>query len=552
MHTNFLSIPALRKPFWLAGLALMGLLADCQSKKQTQQFRVSEELAAVLPQGSTAHLSGRQLAQAYCSGCHLFPEPALLDKESWEKGVLPNMGLRLGMGDFWDSPFGGMDVEEIVAVQQAGIFADTPLVAKKDWEKIVAFYLKEAPEKPLSAKAKPAVRQGLPLFKEVKLPDSLALPSLITLVKVDAAGKRLFVGDLQNHLYLLDKNFKINQTLNLPSPPVGIVPAADGSFQVLSIGVITPSDRRLGTLTHYQQQPGEKTFSPRPVLDKLKRPVELVEADLNQDGLTDLVVAEHGHHTGMLSWYRNMGQGKYRPQALSLKPGTRQVMVRDINQDDKPDLLTLRGQGQEGIYLYLNHGKGRFEEKALVRFPPVYGSSYLEVIDFNQDGFLDLVYSNGDNGDFSGVAKSYHGIRIYLNDGKNNFRKAFFYPLHGATKVLARDFDQDGDLDLAAIAFFPDFARKSQESFVYLENKGKLRFDAATFTNSGSGHWLTMDAGDLDQDGDEDLVLGSSIQAPAFVPPAVRAAWFNAGRHIVVLQNQLPGRRTAGGKAALR
>jgi hypothetical protein len=209
-------------------------------------------------------------------------------------------------------------------------------------------------------------------------------------------------------------------------------------------------------------------------------------------------------------------------------------------------VLVLMGQGQEGIFLFLNQGRGRFAGQALLRFPPVYGSSYLDVADFNHDGFPDLVYTNGDNADFSFSLKAYHGIRIYLNDGQNQFRQAFFYPLHGATKVIPEDFDQDGDLDLAAIAFFPDYARQPQESFVYLENKGGLRFDAATFANSGAGHWLTMDAGDLDQDGDADLVLGASLQTPAYVPPAIRSGWFAGGVSILVLRNQLRARPRAG------
>src|SRR5947209_7889664 len=40
---------------------------------------------------------GRRLAQIYCQGCHLFPEPALLDKASWENGALPQMMPWLGL-----------------------------------------------------------------------------------------------------------------------------------------------------------------------------------------------------------------------------------------------------------------------------------------------------------------------------------------------------------------------------------------------------------------------------------------------------------------------
>ena len=37
-----------------------------------------------------SNLSGQELAAIYCANCHLKPEPNLLDKKTWEKGVLPD------------------------------------------------------------------------------------------------------------------------------------------------------------------------------------------------------------------------------------------------------------------------------------------------------------------------------------------------------------------------------------------------------------------------------------------------------------------------------
>ena len=51
----------------------------------------------------------------------------------------------------------------------------------------------------------------------------------------------------------------------------------------------------------------------------------------------------------------------------------------------------------------------------------MYGSSYLELADMNNDGHLDILYTNGDNADYSYVLKKYHGLRIFINDGKNQF-----------------------------------------------------------------------------------------------------------------------------------
>lgn len=116
------------------------------------------------------------------------------------------------------------------------------------------------------------------------------------------------------------------------------------------------------------------------------------------------------------------------------------------------------------------------------------------------------------------------------------------YSLNGAFKAVARDFDHDGDLDIAAISFFPDYSETPDESFVYLENHGALSFSASTIPGARSGRWLTMDAGDLDNDGDIDLVLGSFIDGPRTVPipSSILESWQT--RHIaaLILRNTSP------------
>jgi hypothetical protein len=94
--------------------------------------------------------------------------------------------------------------------------------------------------------------------------------------------------------------------------------------------------------------------------------------------------------------------------------------------------------------------------------------------------FLMSSATNGDNGDYPAVLKPHHGVRIYLNDGKNAFEEHYFFPLNGAFKALAEDFDLDGDLDIAVISMFPDFEGRPEEGFVYLENKGEMQFNAST------------------------------------------------------------------------
>lgn len=165
----------------------------------------------------------------------------------------------------------------------------------------------------------------------------------------------------------------------------------------------------------------------------------------------------------------------------------------------------------------------------------MYGSSYFELCDFNKDGKPDIVYTCGDNADFSLVLKPYHGVYIFMNDGNDNFQQKYFFPINGCYKAIPRDFDNDGDLDIAAIAFFADYGKQPEEGFVYLENKNDFTFEPYTFPESTRGRWLTMDAGDLDGDGRTDIVLGNFSMRPSVVFSAIDK---KKGPPFIVLKNR--------------
>ena len=51
-------------------------------------------IASCSEPGETA--DGEALAKTYCASCHAYPEPAILDKPTWEKYILPPNGAVYG------------------------------------------------------------------------------------------------------------------------------------------------------------------------------------------------------------------------------------------------------------------------------------------------------------------------------------------------------------------------------------------------------------------------------------------------------------------------
>jgi hypothetical protein len=251
----------------------------------------------------------------------------------------------------------------------------------------------------------------------------------------------------------------------------------------------------------------------------LARPVQVSSCDLNNDHLVDYLVCEFGNLAGALSWMENRGKEKYLKHIIRAEPGVIKAYIDDYNHDGLQDVWALFAQGEEGIFLFTNKGNGMFGTTQILRFPSVYGSTYFEFADFNKDGLKDIVYTCGDNADYSPVLKPYHGMYIFLNEGGNHFTQKYFFPINGCYKAMARDFDQDGDLDIAAISFFADFADQPEEGFVLLKNEGGLKFQPYSIPESGKGRWLTMETGDLDGDGKIDIMLGNFSIRPSVIKP---------------------------------
>lgn len=475
----------------------------------------------------TSEQKGERLAKTYCSSCHLFPEPGLLTKNIWEISVLPRMGVQLGLNTF--------DYQMDVHVNDLTTFIKTlpasPVISEKEWAHIVAYYKTNAPDS-LTVPAMEQIVNQITQFDVSSFRFKHGGQPMITLIQTDSINKQIYVGTREAWLYQLDAKFAVQDSMYVRSAPSHLRITENQKAELLLMGIMDPNDQSKGSLINLDF----KNDQSKTLLDSIKRPVFFEKNDLNNDALEDYIICAFGNYTGALLVYKNLGDDHYEKMVVQAQPGTRNVIVRDFTHDGKPDILALISQADEKIMLFVNEGDFRFKPITLMRFPSVYGSSFLEVADFNKDGYFDFVYTNGDNADFSIILKPYHGVRIFMNDGNNQFKETWFYPMHGASEVKARDFDNDGDIDLAAISFFPDF-KHQPNSFIYFENTGQ-GYQAQTTPLAQSGRWLKLEASDIDQDGDEDLLLGALNFKP-LVPDSIFSTWKKNGSDILILRNKL-------------
>jgi hypothetical protein len=501
----------------------------------TQGFAAASDLAQgekiKLPITNTS-TDGKVLASQVCGACHLCPDPEIVDKKTWREQILPRMETRLGVSppDYTSSPEGQL-------IKELKIYPEQPLISKPQWDAIFEYYVTTAPEKALPQDPHPAIEVGLPQFEAVPGRFRFA-PALTTFVKISPATHSIILGDDQAKIIsILDVDGKMKSNFPFTNVPIAVVEQPKGMY-VTSIGSFAPSEVQRAGLSYIGFENG-KAEPEKIILKDLPRAVQTVFADFNRDGKMDFATCMFGNLRGRFSWFENTGADAYKEHVLFDKTGPIHCEVHDFNHDGIPDIALLVAQETEALYILLNDGKGNFGMNLVFQKHPAFGHNYFELADFNGDGEMDLLVVNGDNGEYPSPMKKFHGVRIYLNKGNNHFEESYFFPLNGAIKAVARDFDGDGDLDIAAISFFPDYEKSPRESFVYLENTGGMTFKARSFAQCVAGRWDSMDVGDLDGDGDLDIVLGSYIRGPTPVPDFLKQAWEKQGPSIMILKNKL-------------
>lgn len=288
----------------------------------------------------------------------------------------------------------------------------------------------------------------------------------------------------------------------------------DKDILVAVLGLLFPSNDKIGSVVILENN-GKNHFAKHIVADKIARVSDVRAGDLDNDGDPDLAVAQFGYDDGETRWIENLGHWNFKSHILQNLSGPINVEIIDIDKDGDLDIISLVSQEWEEIYAFMNDGKANFTSKLLYGSNNEdFGSSGIYMCDLDQDGDDDILYTNGDAFDYiPPQGKPWHGVQWLENKGNMTFAFHRLCSFAGAYNARPVDIDKDGDLDLFVVSGFNLWDNPDSQSFIWLENNGKMEFTVHDISNAPT-HLLPLETGDFNNDGLMDFVTGGMHAYP--------------------------------------
>ena len=239
----------------------------------------------------------------------------------------------------------------------------------------------------------------------------------------------------------------------------------------------------------------------------------LAVADINGDGNEDFYIGGASGQAGAV--YIHSGNGKVTPKKIKAFEDDKDfedvaAAFFDADGDGDQDLMVGSGGNnvaQQRTYrarLYLNDGKGNFT-KSQNELPSTFKNiSTIAPYDFDNDGDMDVFIGSRSVVGVYGLSPDHLLLENMGNGTFTNVTERLGYDLKDAGMVTDSkwvDVDGDSKKDLVVTSEW--------DTPKIYKNTGRRLTKMSSSLDSLYGWWNTVEAADLDGDGDQDLILGN-------------------------------------------
>ena len=237
---------------------------------------------------------------------------------------------------------------------------------------------------------------------------------------------------------------------------------------------------------------GNQNFTEDYLLDSYHYwPEELKAVDLDFDGDLDLLVTQLTEES--LYWLENDGNQNFSASSITDRSiRTKDIVYADFDLDGDLDFLTLQEQASRGGRLWTNNGSMSFSSTFLSFDGEIGESKNVELLDFNKDGYPDLIMSDIE----------LDKVVLLINDQQGGFiRDRNIEILIEPRSIAVQDMYDNGFEDLIIAD------ARDNELLFYRNNEG-ADFTVTTIgTTTGLVDNIKVE--DIDNDGDYDIITSS-------------------------------------------